>query len=57
MLSVVNALSPILRFTKSVDVVVITPHIDNVVDDGRGGNNKISGQIAPHCPPIAASRA
>ena len=32
-LSVTNALSPTLRFTESVDVVVSASYIDNAVDD------------------------
>jgi len=51
-LSIANALSPMLRLTKSVDVVIITPCIDDLVGDGRGRPHRAPGRIAQHFRPV-----
>lgn len=49
--SIANALSPMLRFTKSVNVVVITFYKDYVVNDSGRGIHFSPGQEAPHYTP------
>jgi len=50
-LSVANALSPILRFTNSIDVVVATPYINDAVSDGGRRSHSTIGCVIPHlCP-------
>ena len=46
-LSIANALSPILRLTKSVDVVIITPDVDDSVESSGGGEHSTFGHVIP----------